>query len=663
LGCIGHLRKDLFRTQVAAARLEGAMSSVMVVENERIIARDISDSLIAMGYEVTGTAATAAECVQSAAQRRPDLVLMDIHLAGELDGIEAAHLLRERFALPVVFLTAYADDKTLDRAKLAGALGYLTKPFRKPDLRSAVEVGLFRHAREREVRERERWSSILLRSLGDAVIAVDSEGHVSFMNTAAEELVGRRQHDMCGQALSEVLQLLNESTRAPIDDSIARAMDQREVVQLPPSKALTSGGRELLVESSVAPILDDRKAVLGAMVVLRDLSSGARQEQSASADGFSSLATVAASLAHEINNPLSYILSNAYVARQELSRMHAMLAGEDPPVDSVGVRECFSQAADLLLEVEEGVRHIGRIAADLGSLGQRESDLKPLDIIPTVEWALRVSHSTLKHHARVRTRLRPLPPVRGDAVRLCQIFLNLTLNAAHAMSGRPFEENELLVCAELDREGQVCISVTDTGSGMTPEVMERIFDPFFTTKPVGSGTGLGLSVCRRAVRSMGGSISVRSAPGQGSTFVVKFPALLAPAELSAAATMPARLLLIDDDPRVLAGLRRMLLASAYDVVTAQNAADALRELESGEQFDVVLCDLVMPEMDGMALYERLCRTAPHLAEKFVFVTGGGNTESALQFLKGQEILRKPVTRADLSNAVRRKLAHVSAARL
>jgi two-component system cell cycle sensor histidine kinase/response regulator CckA len=514
------------------------MSSVMVVEDERVIALDISDSLMAMGYEVTGTAATGHECVQAAAQRRPDLVLLDIHLAGELDGIEVAHLLRERFQVPVVFLTAYADEQTLDRAKLTGALGYLTKPFRKPDLRSAVEVGLFRHQREREVRERERWLSTLLRSIGDAVIAVDAKGQVSFMNSAAEELIGRRREDVFGHPLAEVLPLLDQGTGEPIEDPIQPAVQQREVVQLPASKAFTAGGRELLVESSVAPILDERQAVLGAMVVLRDLSS--RGSQPAAAESFSSLATVAASLAHEINNPLSYILSNAYVARQELARVDASLADGKPSFDSVRVRESLSQTTELLSEVEDGVRHIARIAADLGSLGQRESELQPLDIIPAVQWALRVSHGTLKYHARVTTRFRPVPRVRGDAVRLSQIFLNLTLNAAHAMSGRPFEENELLIATELDTDGQVCVTVRDTGSGIPPELLERIFEPFFTTKPVGKGSGLGLCLCRRAVQSMGGSISVRSQLGQGATFLVKFPAAAAGAELPIADVMPTR---------------------------------------------------------------------------------------------------------------------------
>src|ERR1041384_3043331 len=141
------------------------MNSVMIVEDERLVARDIADSLTRMGYDVTGMVASAEECLESAKSRRPDLVLMDIHLEGEVDGVTAAQTLRADFDIPVIFLSAYADDNTVSRAKLAAPLGYLPKPFRKSELRSAVEVGLFKHQLERRLRERERWFATTLRAI------------------------------------------------------------------------------------------------------------------------------------------------------------------------------------------------------------------------------------------------------------------------------------------------------------------------------------------------------------------------------------------------------------------------------------------------------------------------------------------------------------------
>jgi two-component system cell cycle sensor histidine kinase/response regulator CckA len=175
------------------------MNSVMIVEDERSLARDMADCLTGMGYAVTGTIATAEECFESVRQRRPDLVLMDIHIEGGLGGIETARRLRDDFDIPVVFLSAHADEKTVGRAKLASPLGYLLKPFSMSELENAVEVGLFKHQMERRLRERERWFSTTLRAIGDAVVTVDIEGRVTFMNRAAEDMIGRSLADAIGQ--------------------------------------------------------------------------------------------------------------------------------------------------------------------------------------------------------------------------------------------------------------------------------------------------------------------------------------------------------------------------------------------------------------------------------------------------------------------------------
>src|SRR5215510_421971 len=214
------------------------MNAVMVVEDEQLIAKDIADTLTKLGYDVTGTVSSAEACVESAETQRPDLVLMDIHLQGELDGIEAARLLRERFDIPVVFLSAYADEGTVARAKLSAPLGYLLKPFRKSELRSAVEVGLFRHQMERQLRERERWFSTTLRAIGDAVVAVDATGQISFMNRAAEKLIGRTESGAKGKPLEAVFRLLNEKTREPVPDPIQQALSRQEVVRLPANTSL-----------------------------------------------------------------------------------------------------------------------------------------------------------------------------------------------------------------------------------------------------------------------------------------------------------------------------------------------------------------------------------------------------------------------------------------
>jgi CheY-like chemotaxis protein len=214
----------------------------------------------------------------------------------------------------------------------------------------------------------------------------------------------------------------------------------------------------------------------------------------------------------------------------------------------------------------------------------------------------------------------------------------------------------------------VRITIKDTGSGMTADVLDRIFDPFFTTKPIGTGTGLGLSVCHGVVEELGGTIRVSSEPGRGSTFVVRLPTAgpeqvfrdEPESELSGAR---GRILLIDDEPRVLGVLSRFL-GGEHDVVAVGSAHEALQQLGRGLPFDVIVCDLLMPEMSGIDLYHVLEQQAPQLAERMIFLSGGANTSVAGAFLSTvpNQALEKPPARTDLLRAIDRELASRSSYR-
>lgn len=641
------------------------MNAVMVVEDEQLIAKDIADTLTKLGYDVTGTVASGEECVESARSRRPDLVLMDIHLEGEMDGVRAAELLRERFDVPVVFLSAYADDKTLDRAKLTAPLGYLLKPFRKSELKSAVEVGLYRHQMERQLRDRERWFSTTLRAIGDAVIAVDSERRVEFMNRAAETLLGRAEHDARGEVLGGIMHLLNEKTREPIDDPVSLALDRKQVVRIPPHTALVAAQRELPVEDSVAPILGARGEKLGAVIVMRDVTDRRRAEQQvAVADRLASLGAIAAGIAHEINNPLTYILGNIAFMGEALDRLRALTLGLTPESRVSQLEDVISQLTELVHDIDDGAARVGRIVADLGFFGRRRIEARRSSPLSALQWALRVSQAAITPHAKITLRLDPVPDVTGDDGGLGQVFLNLLLNAGYAMRAGDPEHNELYVSTQLEPGGpgtdHVLVTIRDTGSGMTPEVMARIFDPFFTTKPIGTGTGLGLSVCHGVIEEMGGSIQVQSAPGQGSTFVVRLPIASAAPNVS---TLPpdrkgarARVLVIDDDAPVLSVIGR-LIQTTHDVVTRDAAKDALALIEKGESFDAIVCDFLMPGMNGADFYRALEACRPEYARRVIFVSGGTNTERVAEFFRSipNVCLAKPPVAEELLQAINRQV--------
>src|SRR3954471_22349966 len=307
----------------------GRPASILVVEDEAIGARDIQNSLRDLGYEVLNTAASCEEAIAHATARCPDLVLMDIRIQGERDGIATAEILRRRFRVPVVFLTAYADDTTVERAKRAQPYGYLVKPIKSMELRSAVEVALHKHEMDVRLRERERWFSTTLRSIGDAVISTDLDARVTFMNTVAETLTGWRTEDAMGRPLEEVLRLAQEETHEAVENPIRRALSEGKVSRLGERIALLGkDGAERPIDDIAAPIIDEGD-VLGAVMVFRDVSEQRRlQRQIELADRLASVGTMAAGVANEMNDPLALVLSNLGYLSENLAahrtELHAL---------------------------------------------------------------------------------------------------------------------------------------------------------------------------------------------------------------------------------------------------------------------------------------------------------------------------------------------------
>jgi CheY-like chemotaxis protein len=249
--------------------------------------------------------------------------------------------------------------------------------------------------------------------------------------------------------------------------------------------------------------------------------------------------------------------------------------------------------------------------------------------------------------------------VAGNESRLGQVFLNLIINASQSIRDGAAEENEIRVVTSRDAAGRAVIEIRDTGAGMSAEELARIFEPFFTTKPIGVGTGLGLAICRNIVASMGGEITVESERGKGSVFRVSLPGLeaghlaLAPPPAEPAPPRRARILVVDDDPLVARAIRRML-SREHEVTVETSSRQALQRIEAGGRFDLVLCDVMMPQMGGPALHAELGRIAPEQAARVVFITGGAFTAAASEYLQrsGSRTLEKPFTPEELRGLLR-----------
>ena len=253
---------------------------ILIVEDDRVVVRDIKQQLIRVGYTVVGTTPRGEDVVSLALETRPDLVLMDIRLEGGTDGIDAAQQIRERLQIPVIYLTAYADERTLQRAKVTDPFGYLVKPFQDSQLRTAIEMALYKHAAERRLRASERRYAVTLSSIGDAVIATDELAQITFMNPVAEALTGWPLAGAVGRPLGDVFRLLHEQSRPVVEDPAANVRRQGALVGLANHTVLLArDGREISIDHSRSPIIDDQGGSTGEVLVFRDLAQRRRAEE------------------------------------------------------------------------------------------------------------------------------------------------------------------------------------------------------------------------------------------------------------------------------------------------------------------------------------------------------------------------------------------------
>lgn len=376
--------------------------------------------------------------------------------------------------------------------------------------------------------------------------------------------------------------------------------------------------------------------------------SALRQQQKLEAIG-----TLASGVAHEVNNPLTFILGNLEWLQGELKKLTTDL----DPDERAEILRAAAQAVDGSLRVRE-------IVTGLNAFARRNEDreLAPVDLRSEVDASVRIAENKIRHVARLTLDDQGAPAVDAIEGQLSQVFLNLIINALHAMEGGDPATNGLRIRLH-GLDGHAVVEVTDTGTGIEPAALDRVFDPFFTTKDVGKGTGLGLFMCRDIVTSLGGRLEVSTRVGQGTTFRVSLPPSHAHAvgsetpQSSPEASRGLRVLVVDDEVAIVDSLRRTL--AEHDVRGATTGAQAVA-LCRKDRFDVILCDLMMPEVSGADLYLQLGEADPALQGRIVFMTGGAFTDEARAFADSVDnpVLRKPLQAEEL----KRTLAAVARAK-
>jgi two-component system NtrC family sensor kinase len=422
---------------------------------------------------------------------------------------------------------------------------------------------------------------------------------------------------------------------APEDQASMRERTQQMLqtgTPLPPREYKTrrSDGSWVLAEVQSMPLeWEGTPAILG---FARDVTTRKEMEQRlAQSERLAALGTLLAGIAHEMNNPLSYTLLGIEQALEGLAHLGV------PPEATAKLREALDSA-------HNGATRVAAVVGQLRASSRADAGERgPVELRRVLEAALRVTQNEIHHRARLVTDLSDVPPLLGSEQRLEQVCLNLLVNAVQALpDGRA--ENEIRVSLRPSAAGEAIIEVSDNGLGIPEDVRSRIFDPFFTTKPVGLGLGLGLSICHGIVTAHGGTITVESSLGHGTTFRVVIPIQADTMQAAGSSTGTGskggggeapprrrRVLVIDDEP-ALASMIRRVLDKQCDVEVANDAREGLARLAEGADYDVILCDLMMPDMTGMDLFAEIARRRPGIERKFVFMTGGAFTPRATEFL-------------------------------
>jgi signal transduction histidine kinase len=377
------------------------------------------------------------------------------------------------------------------------------------------------------------------------------------------------------------------------------------------------------------------------------------QEQMVQMEKMASIGLLTAGIAHEINNPLAFILPNFEVVEEWLNS-----AREGKAHDRV---QNLDELAKLVIECRRGLDRIVRIVRQLRVFSHPgQQDLGPVDVDAVVRSVVALVERELAGRAAVTVYASQDSRARGNEEQLRQVLLNLLINSSHSVSP-PRTDGRIDVFVE-KRDEEIAIRVIDNGCGISPEHIRRVFDPFFTTKSVGHGTGMGLAISRDLVKKMGGNIALESHLGRGTAVTIGLPVWREESTAETAgdptrtptpelsmpkSTRRLSIIIIEDETALLLPLRRML-ADRHDVLTFSDSRDGLRCLIERDPPDVIICDINMPEVNGLDLYRLVTRDRPFLAERFVFLTGGDSDELATLVAQGPcRVLEKPVHRKDL----------------
>ncbi|MBF0474755.1 MAG: response regulator [Deltaproteobacteria bacterium] len=653
----------MMMTGIQTNQVEYLKPKIMIVEDEAVSASLLKHTVERYEYIVCCVANSGEEALEMVEMYQPDLILMDIVLAGEIDGIDAAKQIRSKFNIPIVFTTGYDDQARLDRAKLLTPVSYILKPYNDRQIRVAIEMALYvgkvereRRQAENSLRESEERFDLAIRSALMGVWTWDITNDRRYFDDRVCHLLGITPTTFTGTQ-EEFFRRVHPDDHNAIEAAMARTLAQ-DVMYRPEYRVVWPDGSVHNITSRGRLTRDDAGKPIRVNGILWDVTAQKKAEeehkkletQLRQAQKMEAIGTLAGGIAHDFNNILGSIIG------------YAELALIDAPPES-DLKDCLDQIYKGGKRAADLVKHI------LAFSRQSEQLKKPLRIGPIVKECLKLLRASLPSTIEIVQNIsKEDRNTLADPTQIHQIIMNLGTNAMQAMREKggcltvklehlELTSKEAIADWELEIGPYLRLTVRDTGKGIDPEIIDRIFEPYFTTKDIGEGTGLGLSVIYGIVQSHNGAVTVSSEPGNGTEFNIYLPQTRNNIDADEDVTIEyvtgtGKILLVDDEEALVNSGQLVLERLGYEVRPYTSSLAALEAFRNRpDDFDLVITDYTMPQMTGIELAKEILAVRPDLP--IIICTGysANLTPKIVRQTGVRALIMKPIMHDEISKLV------------
>jgi len=629
------------------------VKTILIVEDEGIVAKELEIRLKNFGYHVIGNVSSGEEAVEEVIKNRPDLVLMDIMLEGQMDGITAAKQIA-KVNVPVVYLTAYSDRTTIERVWDTGFYGYVTKPFNEQQLRVSIDMAIHRHELEKNLKKSETFFKEVIENIPNMIFIKDAK-ELRFVrfNKAGEELLGYSREDLIGK---NDYDFFSKEEADFFTSKDREALSKRKLFDIPEESIQTRTKGKRLLHTKKIPILNEKGQPNYLLGISEDITERKHlEEQLRQIQKMESVGNLAGGVAHDFNNMLSIILGNTEMVMEDLDGANPVIAN--------------------LMEIKKAAERSADLTRQLLAFARKQTiSPKVLNINETIEGILKMLGRLIGENIDLTWLPQAgLWPVKVDPSQVDQVLANLCVNARDSIAdagkvtietdNKIFNEEYCRSHVDFKPGEYVMIAVSDNGLGMDKKTRENIFEPFFTTKDVGEGTGLGLSTVYGIVKQNNGFVNVYSELNEGTTFKIYLPRYVEktaqpqrPLLEETAVTGNETILLVEDEKAILRTTTMMLERLGYTVIGTFKPTEAISIAEShAGEIDMLMTDVVMPEMSGRELAATLSGIYPKL--RCLFMSGYTANVIARHGVldEGVHFIHKPFAKQDLAKKVREVL--------